>query len=51
VMRGSTRTKSTDCMTMMITRCANRSDGNLNGASFPGKLRISKVPPDFQKAE
>ena len=29
VMSASTRTKSTDCMTMAIIRCVKRSDGNL----------------------
>jgi hypothetical protein len=38
-------------MTMVIFHCANRSDGNPNGAPFPGKLKISKVPSDFQKTE
>jgi hypothetical protein len=42
---GSTRTKSTDCMTMMITRCANRSDGNLNGALLSWETQDFKGAP------
>ena len=50
VMSGSTRTKSTDCMTRVIFHCANRSDGNPNGASFLGNFKIS-TPAGFHKRD